>query len=70
MLTLDLVTEQAMALPESERARLATDLLMSLPPISEEDDDEYEEALRREAEMDADPSMEITLEQLAAALGR
>ncbi len=70
MLTLEHIKEQAMALGESERARLATDLLLYLPPVLEDEDDGLQEAMRRDAEMDADPSMGMTLEELTKALGR
>lgn len=70
MLTLDEVKDQAMALTESERARLATDLLISLPPVLEDEDDGLQEAMRRDAEMDADPSVCMTWSELAASVGR
>lgn len=51
---------QLLALSERDRANLASVLLSSLPPSVVEDDG-VEEALRREAEMEADPSLRMTL---------
>lgn len=70
MLTLEHIKEQAMALGESERARLATDLLISLPHDLVDEDEGYEEAMRRKAELDADPSVGMTHEELMKSLGR
>lgn len=35
-----------------------------------DEDDGIEEALRRDAELDANPSLEMSLDELRAALGR
>jgi hypothetical protein len=53
----DLETE-ALKLPATERARLAETLLESLDSLSDEEDRRLwiEEARRRDAELDADPS--------------
>lgn len=57
--------ELALSLSDSERAGLAEKLIASLPgPFIENDDDGIEEALRRSREMQEDPSMAITMEQL------
>lgn len=66
------IEAQAMKLTVSERAMLASNLLHSLPPAFDDDDDDdgVAEALRREAEMDADPSMCISLDELKRAVGR
>lgn len=64
------IEAQAMKLTVSERATLASNLLHSLPPVYDDDDDGLAEALRRDAEMDADPSMCITLDELKRAVGR
>lgn len=54
-----------MQLTDSDRARLAERLLQSLPPaLSDEDEEELAEALARDAEMDADPSIGVSLEEL------
>ncbi|WP_075087624.1 hypothetical protein [Verrucomicrobium spinosum] len=70
MVTLSEIHEQAMQLPSAQRASLAADLLGSLEPVLMDADDGVEEALRRDAELDADPSLEMTLDELRAALGR
>lgn len=55
----------ALSLPDPERARLAEKLIASLPgPFIEDNDDGIEEALRRSREMDEDPSMAISFEEL------
>lgn len=70
MVTLAELEAQAMDLPQAERARLATRLLHSLPPALDDQDEGLAEALRREAEMDSDPSMSISLEELKRSVGR
>ncbi|MBA2333926.1 MAG: addiction module protein [Acidobacteriota bacterium] len=57
------VEKLAFSLPENERAKLAERLWESLPEDFI-DEAEIEEALRRDREMDEDPSKVITLEQL------
>ncbi|GDY22737.1 hypothetical protein LBMAG56_40840 [Verrucomicrobiota bacterium] len=51
-------------LPEPQRATLAAHLLRSLPSVLHDADDGVAEALRRDAELDADPSAGISLHQL------
>lgn len=65
------IAAQAMKLPVSERAQLASHLLHSLPPpnITDENDEDVE-ALSRDAEMDADPAMCLTLEEFKRVVGR
>jgi putative addiction module component (TIGR02574 family) len=58
------VEKLAFDLNESERAQLASRLLQSLPPVLHDEDEGMAEALRRDAEMDADPSIGITREEL------
>ncbi len=58
----------ALRLPESDRAKLAADLLDSLPGILTEDDDGLAEARRRSEEMDRDPSACLTHEEFLKAL--
>ncbi|MES2657843.1 MAG: addiction module protein [Verrucomicrobiota bacterium] len=70
MVTLAEIEAQAMNLTDSERATLASRLLHSLSSELGDDDDGLAEALRREAEMDADPSMSISLEELKRSVGR
>ena len=45
---------------------LIANLLHSLPPILDDEDEGIAEALRRDAEMDADPSLAISFEELDA----
>ena len=52
----------ALSLSVNERAKLADSLLMSLP-ADFIDEDELEEALRRDREMDEDPSKVISHEE-------
>jgi hypothetical protein len=57
-------------LPEPERWQLATRLLESLPPSKEpwSDQEILDEALRRDAEMDRDPSMILSESQFWAGV--
>ena len=70
MVTFAELEAQAMDLPHAERAKLATRLLYSLPPELDDSDEGLAEALRREAEMEADPTMSISLEELKRSVGR
>jgi hypothetical protein len=57
--------ELALSLSDSERAKLAEKLIASLPgPFIEDYDDGIEEAIRRSREMDDDPAMSISSEEL------
>lgn len=62
------IEPQALALPENERAHLASRLLASLPPILDDVDEGVAEALRREAEAEGDPSVILNLEQFETGL--
>ncbi len=64
------IEAQAMELTDSQRAKLAASLLGSLPPLLYDDDEGLAEAVRRDAEMDRDPSIGITTQQLRESLGR
>ncbi len=64
MVTITEVEKLAFDLPEAQRAVLAAHLLESLPPVLHDEDEGIAEALRRDAEMDAQPKMGISLEQL------
>jgi hypothetical protein len=68
MQTLSNIEQEAMKLPESSRASLASRLLDSLPAILSDDDDGVAEALRRDAEMDSDPAAGMSLEELRRAV--
>jgi putative addiction module component (TIGR02574 family) len=64
------IRQQASVLSISEKTELAADLLESLPPILDDDDEGVAEARRRDEEMDRDPAASITWEQLRRGLGR
>ncbi|HLX68752.1 MAG TPA: addiction module protein [Verrucomicrobiae bacterium] len=64
------VENLALDLSERERALLAAHLLNSLPPILHDQDDGIAEALRRDAELDADSSSGLSLEQLDQQIQR
>lgn len=64
MPTVNEVEKLALGLPETDRAVLASTLLGSLSPILDDEDEGMAEALRRDAELEADPSLGLSLEQL------
>lgn len=64
MSTIAEVEKLAFDLPDSERAVLAAHLLQSLPSVLHDEDEGIAEALRRDAEFDADSEAGISLEQL------
>ncbi|MGJ8695471.1 MAG: addiction module protein [Verrucomicrobiaceae bacterium] len=59
-----------MTLPEDERARLAADLLESLPVVLSDPDDGSAEGRRRIDEMKGDPSVGRSWEEIRTGLGR
>ncbi len=64
MPTVNEIEKLALELPETERAVLASSLLDSLSPILDDEDEGIAEALRRDAELEADPSLALSLERL------
>lgn len=62
--------QRASVLSVSEKTELAADLLESLPPILDDQDEGVAEARRRDQEMDRDPAASITWEQLRRGIGR
>jgi putative addiction module component (TIGR02574 family) len=70
MVTLDELEEQAMQLPQDQRAALAAHLLNSLPAVLHDDDEGVAEAMRRDAELDRDPSAGMNLEEFKRAFLR
>ncbi len=64
MISIAEVEKLAFDLPDSERATLAAHLLGSLPPLLADEDEGTAEALRRDAELDANPQAGLSLEQL------
>ena len=64
MFTIIEVEKLALALSERERATLVVNLLNSLSSSLSDDDEGIAEALRRDAEIEADPSHTVSLAQL------
>ena len=64
MSTIVEIEKLALALPEQQRAILAANLLATLPGILSDEDEGIAEALRRDAEIGADPNQAISLAQL------
>ena len=64
MATIAEVEKLAFDLPEGERAVLAAHLLGSLPAVLHDSDEGIAEALLRDAELDANPALGISLEEL------
>ena len=63
-MSVEQIAAEALLLPEKERAGLAARLLRSLPPVAFDEDEGVAEALRRDAELDADPSQAMTLREM------
>ena len=70
MVTLTEIESLAFKLTESDRAKLAADLLDSLRGVLADDDEGVAEALRRSEEMDRDPSACLSHDEFIKALGR
>jgi len=68
MVKISEVEKLALQLPEPERAILATHLLGSLPSVLHDEDEGVAEAMRRDAEMDADPTRVMSLDELTARI--
>ena len=64
MATVSEIEKLAFDLSDTQRAVLAAHLLRSLPSVLDDDDEGIAEALRRDAELDANPDIGLTLEQL------
>ena len=64
MATVIEVEKRALDLTERERARLAANLLESLPGVLSDEDEGIAEALRRDADLEANPDQVISLAQL------
>jgi putative addiction module component (TIGR02574 family) len=63
MATVIEIEKLALELSEQERAKLAADLLDSLPGVLSDEDEGIAEALRRDAEIESDPKQAITLSE-------
>lgn len=57
-------------LPERQRATLALHMLHSLPARFADSDDGLGEALRRDAELEANPSVGVALEEFDAKISQ
>jgi hypothetical protein len=57
-------------LPDSDRALLAAELLVSLPSVLVDEDDGIAEAIRRSKELDDHPSMGCTWDEIKKSLAR
>ena len=68
--TITEVEKLALDLPENQRAVLAAHLLGSLPSVLHDEDEGLAEALRRDAELDADVSSAIPLTELDQRIER
>ena len=64
MATIAEIEKLAQDLSENDKAVLAAHLLGSLPPVLHDEDEGIAEALRRDADLEANPSGGLTLEQL------
>ena len=58
------IEKLALSLPEKQRATLAANLLESLPGVLSDQDEGVAEALRRDADLDANPDRAISLASL------
>ena len=61
---------QVLDLPEDQRASLASDILDSLPAILSDSDEGLTEARRRSKELDENPDIAVSWEEIKASLGR
>ena len=68
--TITEVEKLALDLPENQRAVLAAHLLGSLASVLHDEDEGIAEALRRDAELDADASLAIPLKELDQRIER
>lgn len=64
MATIVEIEKLALTLPEEQRAALAARLLESLPGVLFDEDEGIAEALRRDADLDANPHEAISLNVL------
>ena len=64
MATIAEIEKLALNLPEDERAILAAHLLRSLPSVLQDEDEGIAEALRRDAEFEANVATAMSLEEL------
>jgi putative addiction module component (TIGR02574 family) len=70
MATIAEIEKLAQDLSENERAVLAAHLLGSLPPVLQDEDEGIAEALRRDAELEANSAAGVSLEELDQQIQR
>jgi ADP-ribose pyrophosphatase YjhB (NUDIX family) len=70
MVTLAEIESLALGLSVTDRAKLAADLLESIPGVLVDEDEGLSEAIRRSEEMDRDPSVCVSHEEFLKAFGR
>lgn len=70
MATISEIEKLALALTEQQRAILAANLLESLPGILSDEDDGIAEAIRRDAEIEANPEQAISLAEVESQIQR
>ena len=70
MTRLQALTKEASGLTDTERAVLASHLLETLPGVLSDQDEGVAEALRRDAELESNPSSGIHWADLKKELGR
>jgi hypothetical protein len=58
------IEKEILALDEEQRAQLAVSILDSLPGVLSDQDEGIAEALRRDAELEADPESALSLKRL------
>lgn len=64
MATILEIERLALTLPEEQRATLAANLLNSLTGVLSDEDEGVAEALRRDADLEANPTQALSLSQL------
>jgi hypothetical protein len=67
---LEEIFREAEKLPEGDRAKLAATLLQTLPVALADEDDGVAEARRRSKELDDNPEMGCSWEDVKKSLGR
>jgi hypothetical protein len=68
--TITEVEKLALDLPQNQRAVLATHLLRSLSPVLHDEDEGIAEAFLRDADLDTNPQLGMSLEQLDQQIER
>lgn len=70
LVTFEELQMRALELPDSDRATLAAELLVSLPAVLVDEDDGIAEAMRRSKELDENPSMGCSWDEIKKSFGR